>query len=94
MMRLDGDTWHCRYCPAQWNDKLYAPKNNEAIAVCKNAPRVATTYVYVLTREHSDLSGYEVLRVFVDENRANEDLELVKNDHGMKYRVHAVMMLL
>lgn len=50
--------------------------------------------VFVVTREHSDHSGYEVLRVTMTRARANEDLALVVGDHGMTYRIHEVELII
>ena len=45
---------------------------------------------WVVTREYLDGSGYEVLRVHLDETRAHQDLALVAGDHGLTYKVHVV----
>lgn len=48
---------------------------------------------YVVTREYSDGSTYEILRVYTNEERAKLDVELVKGDHGMIYKIHAIQFL-
>lgn len=46
--------------------------------------------VTVLTARYSDGSGFRVVRVYGDEQRAREDLALVKNDCAEVYELHDV----
>ena len=46
--------------------------------------------VWVLMKEFSDKSGYIVVRVYTDLNRANEDRLLVDGDEFLKWTLHEV----
>lgn len=49
--------------------------------------------VWVITREYSDGSAYEVLRVVGNEARAKQDLAIVAGDHGMLYKAREVDLI-
>lgn len=42
---------------------------------------------YVLVRYYSDGSGWDVVRVYLDKSRADNDLNLVKMDFGCSWKL-------
>lgn len=45
---------------------------------------------WVIVRSYSDDSGFEVLRVYDSQERAEQDLNLVHGDHGLRYESFCV----
>lgn len=41
----------------------------------------------VMTRRYSDNSAHEVVRIYLDSDRANEDLDLVRDDCAWTYEL-------